>query len=171
MRVQASCPDRKALLAEPVQVADLNDQWLWLEGRRKTACQRCAVRQGCAHGLRDRLRSGRTVRLVLPRSAAPMQLQPGDWIMLGVPGRAVLGASAVIYLGLLAGFLFGALVGNGLFGEPGAIAGAVTGVLLASLVVRTLPQRRFAPQVLERLAVPPVSMVDAEPDRGRHNLA
>lgn len=160
MLSEPECPDRDKLLQEPVQVADLSDRWLWLEGRRQSACRRCALQQGCAHGLRDRFRGGRTVRLVLPRSAARMGLERGDWVLLGVPERAVLGASAVIYLGLLAGFVLGALTGQGLYGDAGAIGGAVAGLLLASLVVRTLPQRRFAPRVLERLAVSPVSTGD-----------
>lgn len=77
------------------------------------------------------------LRVCVPADIAP---RVADMVEIGMPARAVTGASLFAYLPLLTGVVGGAVAGSMLAGDAGgdgaAIAGAAGGLLLAFAVLR-----------------------------------
>jgi sigma-E factor negative regulatory protein RseC len=154
------------MIEETARIVAVEDDAVWLEARRESACGRCALRSGCGHGLLDGMRRSRSLHLRLPRTGA-LPLEVDDRVVLGIAEGAILRASARMYGLPLSGLVVGALTGEALGGDLLAgilgVTGLVAGLALVALLDRRAPLA--VPRILRRLdAVPlaeprPVSMV------------
>lgn len=113
-------------------------------------CGRCHESGGCGGANVGRMFCGapKQWRVLNPRGA-----QPGERVDIAVADGAVNASAQLLYVLPLILFIVGALGGMLLFGEPGAIAGALLGLVSAWLVVRRMLERRqsdsrFQPYIL-----------------------
>jgi sigma-E factor negative regulatory protein RseC len=83
------------------------------------------------------------------RVANPIGAHPGDEVVVGLPEGTLLRAALLAYGAPLALVLGGAMAGQFLYGEPGAMAGGLCGLLLAALALR-FSRGHAAPVILRR---------------------
>lgn len=127
----------------------------WVEVRRQTTCNGCAVSAGCGTGVLGRWLPGGTTRL---RVADPIGVEPGQRVLLAIPDGAVLRASALLYLVPLSGLLAGAIAGEqlttglGLTGDGLAMLGGAVGLVTGFGFVRHVARRKPVdqPRLLRR---------------------
>lgn len=107
-------------------------------------CGRCHEEGGCGgNSLGEMLcKSPDTFRLRNPGG-----VQVGDHVMIAVPDGSLLKTVVRAYLLPLLGLLLGALAGLELFGEIGAITGAVTSLLLVWVLVRHCRSEHLEPYI------------------------
>lgn len=126
------------------------DNWVWLDIQRKTACHNCESTGSCGTSLLNDYFANRAQPLRLPN---PGHLQVGQHIKVGIQERALLQASALIYLlPLLLMFVAGAL-GEFLLpalGEGFVLLTAGGGFALGFVLLRRFPaqQAAFQPVIL-----------------------
>ena len=83
------------MLEETGTVAQVNEDYAWVETERKGSCEACAVRSGCGTAtLAKVLGRRRTVIRAINRVGA----QAGDRVVLGLAERAFLQGSIAVYL-------------------------------------------------------------------------
>lgn len=146
-----------SMLEEQARIVSMDDEGIWIEARRQSACGRCAARSGCGHGLLDSYFQGHSVHLRLASERAPAGLAPGDFVRVGIDDRALLQASLRVYALPLAGFVAGAVVGAASGGgDGGAAIAAFTGLGLGLYGARHLGAAAHieAPIILGRLGAP-----------------
>ena len=140
------------MIEESARIVAVEDDAVWVEARRESACGRCALRSGCGHGLLDGMRRSRALHLRLPRPRTPA-LGVDDRVVLGIAEGAILRASARMYGLPLAGLVVGALSGEALGGDPAAgvlgTIGLITSLALVALLDRRAPLA--VPSILRRL--------------------
>lgn len=129
------------MLTETGRVVAVDDDGLWVETVRRSTCNACGVRQGCGHGLLERVREGqRGLIRVLPGEAAPGDCRIDDQVRISIPESLLLRASLLLYLlplaTLLAGAGLGAWLAPAADSDPAAMAGAALGLCLGLAVVR-----------------------------------
>lgn len=128
------------MLTEAARVVAVDDGGLWVETVRRSTCNACSVRQGCGHGLLERLREGqRGLVWVLPGKASLANCAVGDEVSIGIPESLLLRASLLLYCLPLLTLLLGAGLAAALFSESAdaaAMLGAVAGLLCGLALVR-----------------------------------
>ncbi|QFY90489.1 SoxR reducing system RseC family protein [Magnetovirga frankeli] len=101
----------------------------WVQAARRSSCGQCSAAGSCGGSLFAQLFGNRPVRVEVDN---PLQAQPGQGVVVGVPERLMLSGSLHLYLLPLLGLILGALLGQGLFsgqaGELPAILGALLGL-------------------------------------------
>lgn len=142
------------MLNETARVVAVNDDGLWLETRRKSACQGCSAKGTCGHSLLDSMHPGR--RSLIKLAAGGPAFEAGAEVRVSVPDALVLKLSLLFYLMPLAALLSGGLLAARLGGGDGAAAfGALAGLAGGALAVRVLGRRLearpdFRPRILEQ---------------------
>jgi len=142
------------MVEEQARIVAVDDDGIWIEARRQSACGRCAARSGCGHGLLDSYFQGPSVHLHLAADRAPSGLAAGDLVRVGIDERALLQASLRVYALPLAGFLAGAVLGARFGGgDVAAAIAAFGGLALGLLGANRLGERADieAPLILGRL--------------------
>lgn len=129
------------MLTETGRVVAVDADGLWVETVRRSTCNACGVRQGCGHGLLERLREGqRGLIRVLPGEAGHESCRIDDQVQISIPESLLLRASLLLYLlpllTLLAGASLGAALAPPASSDPGAMAGAVLGLFAGLGIVR-----------------------------------
>ncbi|MEE4361288.1 MAG: SoxR reducing system RseC family protein [Pseudomonadales bacterium] len=141
------------MIEEAVRIVGLEQDRVWVEARRQSACGRCAARAGCGHGLLDQIQPGPVMHLLLPRPAQLRGLEIGDRLVVGIEEQAILAASLRAYLLPLAGLLLGAISGDVLLGSDlGAGIAGGAGLAAGFAMLRVLDRLRPlpAPRILRR---------------------
>ncbi len=144
-----------SMIEETARVVAVEDDGVWIEARRRSACGRCAARSGCGHGLLDEYVRNRPVHLRIDTGGAPAELEVGDLVRVGIEERALLRASVRIYALPLGGFLAGAttaaLAGGG---DAVAATAAFAGLAIGFLAARASQDAEGleAPRILGRIA-------------------
>ncbi len=124
-----------------------------LELQRESSCGGCEVRDGCGVGALGRLLGRRRKSLLVETER---RLQPGDRVVLGLPERALVRLSLLIYGSPLAGLLGGALLPAVLW--PGAsdalaVAGGATGFWVGAKISawrsKQLPRGLALPKIVD----------------------
>lgn len=155
------------MLTESGRVIALEADGLWVETIRQSTCGSCAVKQGCGHGLLNRMSDGKRGYIrVLPGEHAVEDFEVDDQVLISIPEEIVLRGSFIAYVLPVLGMLLGAtgavswLPGNSdLLAFIGAVAGFSLGLLLVRWHgVRHRHDPRFQP-VLQGLAQPPLEPV------------
>lgn len=154
-----------SMIEETARVVAIEDEGVWIEARRRSACGRCAARSGCGHGLLDDYVRNRPVHLRIDANRAPPGLDVGDLVRVGIEERALLLASLRIYALPLGGFLAGA-TGAALAGGGDGLAAtaAFTGLVVGCFAARALQDGEGleAPRILGRIGA---AMPREEPAR------
>ncbi|MDZ7826786.1 MAG: SoxR reducing system RseC family protein [Gammaproteobacteria bacterium] len=140
------------MIEENARIVAVEDDAVWVEARRESACGRCALRSGCGHGLLDGLRRSRALHLRLPRPGVP-SLEVDDRVVLGIAEGAILRASARMY-GLPHGRVWSSAPwaaqawrsGGGALGATGLLAGAGAGGAARSARAAGGPAHPAAPR-------------------------
>lgn len=144
-----------SMVEETARVVAREDDGVWIEARRRSACGRCAARSGCGHGLLDDYVRNRAVHLRIDAKDAPADVEVGDLVRVGIEERALLQASLRIYALPLGGFLAGAtlaaLLGGG---DLAAALAAFAGLAIGLLAARASQDAEGleAPRILGRVA-------------------
>lgn len=120
----------------------------WVTAAR--GCGGCADKGACGHA--ELFGAPPPARI---KVADSLGVRPGEWVVLGLPEGALLGALALAYGLPLGGFVLGALAGAA-FGAGAAIAAAALGLGLALGLARFVfaPRRAARPTMLRRAAAP-----------------
>ena len=149
------------MLVETGRVVAVEADALWVETIRRSTCGSCAARQGCGHGLLNRIADGRSsyIRVLRPPTADTRPCEVDDQVRISIPEQVILRGSVVVYLLPLLCMLTGAAVAEQLLTsapQPAAVAGAVLGLGLGFALVRWHARRhrhdrQLQPTLLEVL--------------------
>ncbi len=146
------------MLEEQGLVVDVDDQGIWVETCRQSACQSCSAKSSCGHSLLGKISKGKTQRFLV---RTELTLQAGDQVVLGLGEGAFLRGSALLYLLPLLSMMFFTLVGEQLIGQESnlSLLMAVIGLGLGFAYVRWYSQKHrnnpdYQPVVLRQLPTP-----------------
>ncbi|SIN90133.1 positive regulator of sigma(E), RseC/MucC [Sulfurivirga caldicuralii] len=107
------------------RVVRADAQWVWVETQRESGCSSCAAKGVCGSSVLETLFSNRHVPIRLPNTH---NAQTGDMVELALPESALLRQSLWAYGVPLLGFIVGAMAGQALDAELGAIVGSMLGL-------------------------------------------
>lgn len=129
------------MLIETGRVVAVETDAVWVETIRRSTCGGCAARQGCGHGLLNRIADGRSGYVRALRSAAEtgVECAVDDQVRISIPEQVILRGSAVVYLLPLFCMLAGAALAAGAFpleSEVLVAAAAALGLGLGFALVR-----------------------------------
>jgi len=137
---------------------------VWVETRRRSGCSQCASASQCAPSLLGSLLGNGQVRLRLSNT---LGVSPGERVVVGLPGGALVRAALLAYLLPLLSLVLGAGLAS-LWTEReaplvlAALTGLGAGLLLAARVARRLEQHHpERPRLLRRSASAPTCSIPA----------
>jgi len=97
------------MLEETALVVEVDQDDVWVETQRRSACGSCSVNKGCGTAAISRaLGKRRSIVRVL----ANMPLKAGDEVVIGIRERALVKGSLAVYAVPLALLLLGSLLGE-----------------------------------------------------------
>jgi len=144
------------MIEEVAFVAEVNGRQVWLERTRKPACSSCS--EACANSLTAKFFTEKTIRFQV---SSPLELKPGDRVVVGVAEDALVFGSFGVYLLPLFALFVGALVGKAIAGwtgwgapDLGSALGGISVLLLclAGLkVTRFFERTGFQPVILRKI--------------------
>lgn len=127
------------MLTETGRVVAVDADGLWVQTVRRSTCNACSLRQGCGHGLLERIHDGqRGLVRVLPGETDTAACEVGDQVRICIPEALLLRGSLLLYVLPLLTLLVGAAAGAALWpavADSAAMLGAVLGLLLGLGVV------------------------------------
>lgn len=143
------------MITESGTVVAVEDDSLWVQTLRKSACDTCQSRSGCGQRL---LSSGNqqsgSLRVLLNKRPAHA-FSIGDEVTIGIPEGVVAHSSLIAYLLPLIFLIAGALVADGIWQREGiTVLGAAAGLLSGAYVVRLFGRlkasdRRYQPVIVD----------------------
>ena len=133
---------------EIVEVVEIGDGGIWVEGVQRSACGSCSARAGCGQHSLSKL--GRPVRLWVKSSQV---FQVGQQVVLSLP-QGSLALSALNMYGLpLIGLIAGAMAGYTTGSEPASVITGLIGLGAGLWLARMIAHRRekdWQPQILNQ---------------------
>jgi len=142
------------VLRETGRVVALEEDAVWVETVRTSACGRCAARSGCGHGVLARSSSSATglVRVLASAMVSVSDCRLNDEVEIELPESVILRGSLLLYLTPLGLAVLGALLGDPL-GDLPAILGFAAGLAAGFLLVRRITlnpnvQGQFEPRLI-----------------------
>ncbi|MBW7472752.1 SoxR reducing system RseC family protein [Marinobacter sp. M216] len=138
------------MITENGTVVALKDDRVWVQTIRQSACESCSARSGCGQRVLASATGGRANQVLVENT---VRAQVGDEVTIGIDEQALLGASLIVYALPLLLMVLASIVGHQLSGgsDPGAILGAVVGLLSGFLLSRRMQARKegqFEPRLL-----------------------
>ena len=139
------------MIEEPGQVVAVEQDRIWVQTIRLSACQSCAAQKGCGQKLLNSMSAGRAQQIAVQNH---LGARVGDQVVIGIPESALLAASAWVYLVPLLAMIGTAILAQKWLQWPDsgvALAGAIGLALGFVLVRRASVQReesRFQPRLL-----------------------
>lgn len=137
------------MIQENGVVIRVENQRMWVETQRKTACESCSANKGCATATLGKVVGNKPNIIEL---ANHENLQVGDGVVLGMDERALVKGSFAVYIAPLLFVLVFALVGEYLqssllnfAGEGVVLLFAVLGLACGFFWVRYFFSRRHCP--------------------------
>jgi len=134
------------MIESPARVTRSHGDTAWVISEAPSSCGACAGK-GCGSSVFSRLWHPDTPEYPV---ANPIQAQPGEAVVIGLPEGSLLHATALGYVLPLLATLAGAGLGQWLFGELAAALGSLTGLLLAGLWLKRRTQDTRQPVILRR---------------------
>ncbi|MBQ0754665.1 MAG: SoxR reducing system RseC family protein [Gammaproteobacteria bacterium] len=125
------------MIEETGRVVAVEDDAVWVETVRVTACQSCAASKGCGHAVIDKNKAGSRARV---RAINTLPLSVDQSVVLGLPEGALIKGAAMVYLMPLVLLFIGALLGD-MVGPNGSAAGGVIGLVFGFLLNRWYSQQ------------------------------
>lgn len=140
-------------LIESAVVSDANEQFIWVQPQRKSACGGCQSSQGCGTASLSKLFVQQEAKPIpLAKTAISENAQVGDRVLLSLDESKLVKHAFMAYGLPLVGLLMGAVIGQAtislFFDEFGAIAGGFTGIFLAWKLTKKF-YRPVMPEVLK----------------------
>lgn len=132
---------------EIVEVKELGDRGVMVEGGQTSACNSCKARSGCGHASLAKL--GRPVRLWVPTD---ITLSVGQQVVLDLPDGSLAASATTLYGIPLVALIVGAALGQQSAGDFGALLTGALGLLFGFLLARSVAYRfrdRWQPRVVE----------------------
>ena len=85
------------MIEEHVKVTRFDDQWVWVEASRQSACAACASKSNCSQGVLSDWQKGNMVEIAL---AKPDHFEPheGQEVVIGIEEGSLVKASFLLYL-------------------------------------------------------------------------
>lgn len=139
-----------SLVEESGLIVAVEDDRVWVETIRSSACDSCKAQKGCGHGLINKASSGQRFRLDVQRNGIVARV--GDTALIGIPEDSILKASLIGYLLPIVLLLLFSGTAKALWGELSSIVFGLLGLGVGFLSVRYLGQSdRFGqgPQLLK----------------------
>ncbi|MDF1762528.1 MAG: SoxR reducing system RseC family protein [Oleibacter sp.] len=136
---------------EIVEIVEVTDDGLWVEGVQATACNSCNARTGC--GQRTLSSSGRLMRLWVPHKRqvsdssdmhAASNYYVGQQVKISLPNGALAGSALMLYGLPLLGLVGGAILGNTSGSEPLSMMTGVMGLMIGFACARLVSNRSKA---------------------------
>ncbi|OYY94753.1 MAG: hypothetical protein B7Y41_04050 [Hydrogenophilales bacterium 28-61-23] len=132
------------MIESPARVRRLEGNTAWVVSEAPSSCAACAGK-GCGSSVFARFWHADEAEYPV---ANPIDAQPGDAVVIGLPDGALLRAAIASYGIPLFMLLLCAGLGSHFFGEPGAIGGGLCGLALSALWLRTKAVPEQAPVIL-----------------------
>lgn len=124
------------MIQEIVEVVEIGDGGIWVEGMQRSACGSCNARAGCGQHTLSKL--GRPVRLWVDTLD---QFLVGDQVVIALP-EGSLAFSALSLYGLpLVGLVIGAILGNQGGSEAQSMLTGLLGLVIGFGVARWFARR------------------------------
>jgi sigma-E factor negative regulatory protein RseC len=145
------------MIEEKAIVTGVTGDLAMIEVQRKGSCSRCELSRGCGTGAIGRLLGHRNKPLTISNQ---YDLKPGDRVVLGMPDKAFLKLSLLIYGMPLLAMMAGGLLAQWLFGKSEmvtiilATTGFVAGLSYSIYMVRNRFIGQFNPLILENNGEP-----------------
>lgn len=145
------------MIEEKAIVTGVVDDLAMIQMQRQSACSHCELSRGCGTGALGRLLGHRSRPLTISNQ---YNLKPGDRVVLGMPDKALLNASLLIYGLPLLGIMAGGLLAQWLFGKSEmviiilATTGFAAGLVYSAYIARSRFSGQFNPVILENNGEP-----------------
>jgi sigma-E factor negative regulatory protein RseC len=139
------------MVKEQATVTSLNGDWAQIQMQRQTTCSHCELSNGCGMGAIGRLLGHRSKPVMIRNDH---QLKPGDNVLLGLPEKAFLKASLLIYGLPLLGLIGGGILAASIVGESDlvvflfAAAGFTVGLKFSAHLASKQYLNQFSPRIL-----------------------
>jgi sigma-E factor negative regulatory protein RseC len=140
------------MIEEQAVVTGLDGDLAMIQMLRHSACSHCELNSGCGTGAIGRLLGHRSKPLTIRNES---NLKPGDRILLGMPDRAFLRASLLIYGLPLAGLIGAGLVAEWAFAGSElhvfifSAAGFIAVLSFSSFIAKNYFSQQFNPKILQ----------------------
>ena len=132
------------MVEERGRVVAIETNAIWVETIQRSGCSGCAAKSGCGTGLLgDYLAGASRIRVAL-NSWDSQRISLNDTAVIGIAENTLSLSAILVYLLPLVSLILLALVGEAYAAEPGAIGGAVVGLLLGAAIVRWHSRRNAA---------------------------
>jgi len=141
------------LVEESGLIVDVDDDKVWVETIRTSACDSCKAQKGCGHGLLNKASSGQRFTLDVQRNGIPAKV--GDIALVGIPEDSILKASLIGYLLPIVLLILFSGTAKWLWGELPSIVCGLLGLGLGFFLVRFLGSSGRFGQEPQLLAVNP----------------
>jgi len=82
------------MIEESARVLRVDNDTVWVEAIRQSACSSCSAQKGCGHSL---LAKAGQQRIEVPVIRNGIDVKENDQVLIGVPEQAVLKSSLLIY--------------------------------------------------------------------------
>jgi sigma-E factor negative regulatory protein RseC len=117
------------LIESPVQVRRIQGDTAWVVSAAPSSCGACAGK-GCGSSIFARFWHADEAEYPV---ANPIGASAGDHVVIGLPDGVLLHATLASYGLPLLMLLIGAAAGSFFSGEPGAVIGGLSGLILAAI--------------------------------------
>ncbi|WP_444925500.1 SoxR reducing system RseC family protein [Microbulbifer sp. ZKSA004] len=124
------------MLQERGRVVAIESDAIWVETTQSSACNGCSTKSSCGTGLLGDLFSSSTRVKVALNGFSADKIHLDDVAVIGITENALTSSALLVYLVPLMSLVLVALIGDSLFAEPGAVIGALIGLVLGALGVR-----------------------------------
>jgi sigma-E factor negative regulatory protein RseC len=140
------------MIEEKAIVTGVVDDLAMIQMQRQSACSHCELSRGCGTGALGRLLGHRSRPLTISNKYS---FKTGDRLVIGMPDKAFLNASLLIYGLPLLGMMAGGLLAQWLFGKSEmvtiilAISGFACALAYLAYIARGRFSRQFNPVILK----------------------
>ncbi|WHI46291.1 SoxR reducing system RseC family protein [Microbulbifer sp. EKSA008] len=124
------------MLQERGRVVAIESDAIWVETTQSSACNGCSTKSSCGTGLLGDLFSSSTRVKVALNGFSADKIHLDDVAVIGITENALTSSALLVYLVPLMSLVLVALIGDSLFAEPGAVIGALIGLVFGALGVR-----------------------------------
>ncbi len=129
------------MIEQTVKIVAIDGNEAWVESLTQTGCARCDAGQGCGGGVFSKLFGPKQYRMKIP-NLLDAELEQN--VVIGIPDRAMIMGSFLVYLMPVSGLIVGGLLGSyldieifkGEHGELLTLILAVMGALVFMLLAR-----------------------------------
>jgi len=148
------------MIKERATVVSLSGNRAEVQMQRQSACSHCEMSHGCGTGAIGRLLGKRSKPVKIE---VDLNLSPGDEVELGLPEKAFLKASLLIYGLPLLGLFLGSVLADTIFIDSEfmifvfAMAGLLSGLAVSSRIAKINFSREFNPEILAVISEPPTN--------------